>query len=217
MISFLVDFVSKTLVPFGFWGVFAGSVLEEFIAIIPSAIVSMGAGYFFLTGLSGIDFIMSLIFYVILPVTLGIVIGSLPVYYIAYFLGEPFVMKWGKWFGLKKSDLDKIQSMYKKSRIDEYLVFLGRIIPFLPSVAVSAFAGLTKIPLKVFILGTVLGTPIRATFFGILGWQVGAFYERNAQVFDTYDTYALVGIICAFAIFVFYRKMKEIKKKEVIK
>ncbi len=216
MIAGIIDFISKTLVPFGFFGVFAGSVIEELIAFIPSAIVSMGAGYFFLSGTTGPEFAWNLFFYVVLPVTLGIMIGSLPIYYFCFYLGEPFILKWGKWFGIKKEDLEKMHRIYSKSKFDELLVFVSRVIPFLPSVAVSAFAGITRIPVKSFLIGTFLGTPVRAIFFAIVGWQMGAFYNKYADLFDYYDNVALISIICLFVIFVIYRKLKEKTSKKVL-
>lgn len=216
MMSFLIEFVNNTLIPFGAFGIFVGSVLEEVVAIIPSAVVSMGAGFFFLTDAHGWLFVSRLITHVILPVTFGVAVGSLPVYLLSYWIGEPFLEKWGRWFGVYKQDMDKLHDLYRRSKLDEYIIFIARIIPFVPSVSVAFFAGITRIPFRSYILATLAGIPFRAVFFGLVGWQLGYIYMRHLAMFDRYDSYVLYGLIILFVLFVAYRKFMEKRGDSVV-
>jgi len=213
MISALVDIITTTLLPLGFWGVFLASLFEEVLAPIPSAIVIMSAGITFLSGQVDMIFLGKLLFYIVLPASFGIVLGSLFVYYLAYFIGKPFIEKWGKWLWISWSDIEKIEDKYRKGNVDAYLVFILRAIPMVPSVAISAFSGLTRIPIKTYIVFSLLGSFIRTSILGFIGYQVGRMYYIYADRIDMLEKWILLLIMFLAIVFVIHHIYKKKHEK----
>ena len=52
---------------------------------------------------------LKLFIYIVLPAALGVTVGSLFVYAIAYFAGKPFLERWGKYLGISWEDLEKTE------------------------------------------------------------------------------------------------------------
>src|SRR3989338_9196485 len=106
MISQFVTFTEDLFLTYGAWGVFLASILEEVIAPIPSALVIMGASFSFMNGLSmNLASLFYFIGFVILPAAIGVTIGSWVIYFLGYFLGRPFLQKYGKYLGISWSSL----------------------------------------------------------------------------------------------------------------
>jgi membrane protein DedA with SNARE-associated domain len=206
VIESLLSFLQLYVIPLGGIGVFLASIIEEVVAPIPSAFVLLTAGFLFLTGTSGVNFFLALVLKIIVPAAFGIVIGSLFVYGLAYKLGKPFVEKFGKLFSLKWEDIEKAEKRFAAGPKDEIFIFLARALPIIPSVAVSAFSGLFRIPIKTYLFASFLGVLIRATLLGLLGWQIGNFYEKYAEVITRFENDILIGIVIILLMWLIYRK-----------
>ena len=50
-----------------------------------------------------------------IPASAGMVVGSSLIYGIGYWGGKPAITKWGKWFGIRWSDIEKAESRLSKS------------------------------------------------------------------------------------------------------
>jgi len=215
MISSILHFATSVLLPLGVLGVFLAAFLEEVIAPVPSPVIIMLAGITFLSDTSGLELIYKLLFYIVLPTSLGIVIGSLVIYYLAYYLGKPFVKTWGKWLFISWDDIEKIEKKYRKDRLDSGLIFILRSIPVVPSVAIATFAGLTRIPVRVYVIYSFLGTLIRTTILGLIGWKAGEIYLYYAKQIDKYEKWIFLLLIIFVIVFIFYRIYKK-KKQNVV-
>ncbi|MSR73430.1 membrane-associated protein [Candidatus Parcubacteria bacterium] len=209
MIETTLQFIQSVLLPLGAWGVFCASFLEEIIAPIPSALVLSLSGFLFLKGAFSLSFIATLFFIVVLPASLGVTIGSLFVYTLAHIFGKPILIKWGKWLGLFWNDIEKLQKNFDNKKTDELTLFLLRTIPIIPSVAISAFYGLIRFDLKKYFIYTFLGTCIRSTILAVIGWQMGAFYYKYADVISHIENAIFVLIILAVFIFLVYKIHKK--------
>ncbi len=214
MIETTIQFIQSVILPLGAWGVFLGSLLEEVVAPIPSALVLTFSGFLFLKGSFSIAFLFKLILTVVLPASLGVTIGSFFVYGLAHVFGKPILVKWGKWLGLSWNDIEKLQTKFDSENIDEWALFFLRTIPIIPSVAISAFYGLIRYDMKKYFIYTFLGTCIRATILALVGWQVGALYYRYADLIGKIEDFFLMGIGLVCILFVLYRIRK--KKSSVI-
>mgnify|MGYP001605554549 FL=1 len=101
MIAKLISNIELIGQTYGALGVFFAAVLEEIIAPIPSSLVAMFAGFFLLpVNENIIGVISSAIFTVAIPMSIGISVGSLVPFALAYFGGKPAILKWVKWFGI---------------------------------------------------------------------------------------------------------------------
>lgn len=205
MIQNIISIIEKIVIPYGAGGVFIAAFLEEIIAPIPSSFVAMLAGFFLLPvdeNLMGV--IPSAIFTVAIPMSIGISAGSLIIFALAYFGGKPIILKWGRWFGIEWSSVEKLEARLTKGYADELVLFGARALPIVPSVAISAFCGMIRYPVRTFLLITFLGSFLRSFIMAIIGWQVRDAYIFFADVISQIETFIFVGIIGAFALFLVY-------------
>src|SRR3989344_5541475 len=141
MISNLVTFSENLFVTYGAWGVFFASIIEEVVAPIPSSLVMMGAGFSFLDGVPiTVLSLGSLVVMVILPAALGVTVGSLFIYTIAYFAGKPFLKKYGKYVGVSWQSVEETESRFASRHADFLTLFVLRAVPIVPSVVISTLS-----------------------------------------------------------------------------
>lgn len=214
MIQSFINFIQAQIIPLGGWGVFIASILEEVITPIPSALVILGSGFLLIPGGFSWFSLLKLITIVVLPAALGVTIGSLFIYTIAYYAGKPVLEKWGKWLGISWSDVTKLQDKFSKGYFDEVSLVIVRSIPLIPTVAVTAFCGLVRFPLKTYLICTFIGSVIRSAILGFIGWQVGELYVRYAKIFAIFENVILVLIVLGLATFLYWRLNKKGENKE---
>ncbi|AEE95825.1 TVP38/TMEM64 family protein [Mahella australiensis] len=123
----------------GPWGplVFIGINVLRPLLLLPVGLFSVVAGVMFGT------------VYGTIYTSVGVVIGSILAFYIAKYFGRDFIVRH---FGDKLNNFDRISSDH-----GFIIIMLLRITPILPVDAISYGAGLSKISVWDFILGTVIG------------------------------------------------------------
>lgn len=192
---------------YGVAGVFLGTVIEEIIAPIPSTIVILASSFFMLQNLPfNLDSFLILLINIGIPVGLGMVVGSSVIYAFCYYLGKPFVVKWGKYLGLKWSDIEKFNKKISNQKRDSFIVYISRTIPVIPSVAISGFCGVVRYNFKKYLILTFLGGMSRAVIVGFIGWQFGAYYKVIASHMNHMENIIFIIIILAIISYFTYRK-----------
>ncbi len=202
MVENLVNLLEIYVLPWGALGVFVASVLEEVVAPIPSALIMTMSGFIFVTGGVSFSSISTLIFVVAIPASLGVTIGSYFIYFIARYGGKFTIEKWGKYVGLYFSDIEKLQNKLSGTKKDEILIGSARILPIVPSVAISAFCGIMEMNLVKYFFITLIGTFFRGLILGAIGWQVGNVYEMYADLINSIEKIVLLSTIFGLAVFV---------------
>jgi uncharacterized membrane protein YdjX (TVP38/TMEM64 family) len=146
MVSFIRSFsVGTPLVLFGL--VF----LQSAIPVIP---------YFLLAGVAGILYGM---FWGLLLIWSAGVLGACTIFGVARYLGKEFVQRW-----LVKRDWDFCYTNEKG-----FLVICGcRLIPVVPSVAVSIISGISKVRFSDFASATAIGKLPWAILYTTLGYNL---------------------------------------------
>jgi Uncharacterized conserved protein len=133
--------LKETLNSFGWKGVLVFmliQLLQVVVAAIPGEFVQLAGGYIYGTWAGTL---YSLI---------GIVSGSVLVFFVARFLGYPLVKTF-----VSQKNLDKFEFMMKSEK-SEIIMFLLFLIPGIPKDILTYIAGLTPVkPLKFFIIITV--------------------------------------------------------------
>lgn len=192
---------------YGPLGIFIASIIEEVIAPIPSTLVIMGTSFILLKGaIFSPDTLFKLFLNIVLPASMGVTIGSLFVYAIAYFLGKPFLERWGKYLGVSWSEIEKAEDEFEKSSSDAIILFIVRAVPIVPSVAISAFCGFVRFDLRKYLLITFLGTIVRAFILGCIGWQFGSMYLTAANEISYLEEISLAVIIIVIVAYIIYKK-----------
>jgi membrane protein DedA with SNARE-associated domain len=207
MLAYFIALAQQIITAVGPLGVGAIAFIPEIIPPIPSALVPMTAGFVFLADapLSAASF-WKLFLFVGLPVAGGLTLGAVIIYYIVYWGGKPLVVRFGKYLGVSWHDIEKIQEYMRHHSLDDALLFLGRILPLMPSVVVNVFCGLVRWPLPSYLLYTVLGTVVRAMIMGFIGWEFATAYVRYASLFEQLQGVIFVLILAAALAFFHHRR-----------
>ncbi|MCI5108710.1 MAG: VTT domain-containing protein [Candidatus Pacebacteria bacterium] len=206
MINSFITYIENVLLPLGAWGVFLATLIEQIIAPIPSAFVQLGSGFFLVKTESFLEALWKVATIVAVPSAIAVGIGSVVVYYIAYFIGKPFVDKFGSFLGVSWQEVLKIQSNMNSSRKDDWVVFFLRAMPAVPTIAVDLFCGMVRYSISRYIFLTLTGTYVRAVIFGMVGWSVGELYIRYSEFIAHIEKYILFGAVLAVIIFVFVKR-----------
>jgi membrane protein DedA with SNARE-associated domain len=202
----------------GFLGVFFGALAEELFYIIPSSIVQLSAGVILLGKISFSWALFGKAMLVIgLPAAVGVTIGSLPYYALGYFGGKPAIERWGKWLGINWHQIEEFDARMMKNWWDE-VIFIGlRALPVLPSVLLSVGPGVLRMPMRTYLVGSFLGTFIRATAMGFAGALLGGQFDSLSHTIDSAEKIGLVifGVSCIIGVWLFLKSKKKKSKKEL--
>jgi membrane protein DedA with SNARE-associated domain len=158
----------------GGFGVFAASIVEELISLIPSSMVQMAAGIFIMGGDHiSIGSILKLIVQISIPAALGVTLGSLPYVWLARKYGIKMIDRWGKWIGVTVDDIKKLEQKLDQTAWDDVLFVGMRAFPVIPSVALAVYGGIIEMSWTRYVILSFIGVFIRATGLGIVGWLFG--------------------------------------------
>lgn len=157
------QYVLDLIAQFGYFGMFLGMVLEAIIIIIPSELILATGGILaankvfsfmgaFLIGLFGSVFCAAFL------------------YAMGYFGGRPFLEKYGKYFFMKKEDIDKADRWFSKYGL--FAAFIGRNFPIVRTF-ISIPIGLTRLSFWNFIFYTTLGSIPWTFAFVYVGYALG--------------------------------------------
>jgi len=207
----LVEIIRPVVVAYGALGVFLVSLAEEVIAPIPSTLTILAAGFFLIpASVSFLEGFRVAFFIVALPSAAGITLGSLLLYGIIWWGGKSLIDRFGRWFGVSWSDIEKIERQFEKGWADEAILFVLRATPLIPNSAISVFCGLIRYPLNKFIAITFLGTTLRALIMSLVGWGVGEAYIEYALRLEEVEKYIWLAIILfgLAIVFHFWKKRK---------
>jgi len=177
----------------GYAGIFILMAIESSFIPFPSEIVLIPAGYLASSGEMDIAAIM-------LSALGGSLVGAFVNYYLALLLGRKLLKRYGKYFFIKESALDKMDAYFMKH--GHISTFIGRLLPGIRQL-ISIPAGLARMDLKTFTFYTSLGAGIWAAILVLLGYFIG----ENKELIDLYlkqITVAVVGVLVILG-FVYYR------------
>lgn len=147
----------------GLIGIFILMFIESSLVPFPSELVMVPAGILVAKGK------MSLV-PAILAGTAGSLAGAYFNYYLALFLGKPFLEKYGRFFFLPPKKLEKAFAFFE--RHGAFGTFICRLIPGIRQL-ISLPAGLSRLSHTTFSLCTTLGAGIWVTFLTVSGYWFG--------------------------------------------
>jgi membrane protein DedA with SNARE-associated domain len=202
MIKELAQQLVDLIFDWGYLGIFIMMAIESSFIPFPSEIVLIPAGYLASQGEMSLGMIMT-------AALGGSMVGAFINYFLALTLGRKILQNYGKYFFIKESALEKMDSYFEKH--GHISTFIGRLIPGIRQL-ISIPAGLSRMNLGVFSLYTAMGAGIWALILTLLGYFIG----ENQELIDIYlkqITMAVVGVL-AIVGFVYYRYQKKKQLKE---
>jgi membrane protein DedA with SNARE-associated domain len=183
----------------GYIGIFLLMAVESSFVPFPSEIVLIPAGYLASKGDMSILNIM-------FSALSGSIVGALINYYLALKLGRKILIKYGKYFFIKESTLEKMDDYFAKH--GAISTFIGRLIPGIRQL-ISVPAGLTKMNLAVFSFYTTLGAGIWALILVLLGYFIG----ENQDLIDIYLKQITIAVLFSLVLLAsWYYKAQKNKK-----
>ena len=199
MIKELAQTLVDMIFDWGYLGIFIMMAIESSFIPFPSEIVLIPAGYLASKGDMSIVMIMT-------SALGGSLVGAFINYYLALTLGRKILTRYGKYFFIKESALDKMDDFFAKH--GHISTFTGRLIPGIRQL-ISIPAGLAKMNIVEFSLYTSLGAGIWALVLTLLGYFIG----ENQELIDTYlkqiTIVVLVVIVLLVSWYAYYQKNKK--------
>ena len=155
------------------WGlllVFVFMAVESSFIPFPSEVVMIPAGFLAARGELGIGSPLAAVSVAVLVGTLGSLAGAYVNYFIALYVGKPFLEKYGKYFFVKPEPLNRACEVFNK--YGAATTFVCRLVPVIRQL-ISIPAGISKMPLGSFTLFTGLGAGIWTAILAFVGYAIG--------------------------------------------
>ena len=190
---------------FGYFGVALLVIIENVFPPIPSEIVLPFAGFVAQQGSSAAQSDTSVIGMMI-AATIGSVVGALILYFVSAAIGpdrlRAFVEKFGKWFGVKSSDLVRAEAWFDRRSL--LAVLVGRCVPLIRSI-VSIPAGFRRMKLSSFVVLTAIGSAVWNIALIGAGAVLKDQWDRVGDYVGVFQWVVVAAIIVVLAKFVISR------------
>ncbi len=208
MVSEITQWIMELMRAHGQLSVFIGVMIEQIIVPIPSPLIIMGAGAILIpSGLSIPQAFVQILWTIVLPGTIASTLGSYIGYLISYYGGKALVIRFQRFLRVDWAEIEALERRFRGKK-EAWSIFLARAIPVFPISLVSIFAGLLRIPLRLFTIYTFWGSIFRCFFLGFFGWWMGTTYVKAATHLDSAETIVsmlmLMGMGAVF-LYLYYR------------
>lgn len=159
----------------GFVFVFVLMTIESSFIPFPSEVIMIPAGFLayrgeLTFGVPQID--LTAVFLLGLA---GSMVGAYINYYLALFLGRPFLYRYGKYFFIKPELFSRAEGIFLE--YGEIATFVCRLLPGIRQL-ISLPAGISRMPLARFSIFTALGAGIWSAILVVIGLYLGSLSEN---------------------------------------
>jgi membrane protein DedA with SNARE-associated domain len=181
--------------------------IESSFIPFPSEVVMIPAGFLAARGELGAGGPAATLTAAVAAGILGSLAGAFANYYIALFVGKPFLEKYGKWFFVKKEPLERACEVF--NRYGAATTFVCRLVPVIRQL-ISIPAGIARMPLGEFTLFTGLGAGIWTIILATVGFALGrsagdmSYLELVTRGKETAAHHLPLVIGCALALVALY-------------
>lgn len=186
--KFLVEFVHSL----GYLGLFIATFLESTFVPIPSAATMIPAGYLAHEGIWNIWIVW------LIAIT-GTITGSLANYAVAYYLGRPFLARYGKYMLFGSERQMQLDEYFE--RHGEISIFTARLLPAVRHV-ISFPAGLARMNVGKFCLLTGLGGGLWMTTLMMVGYTIGGNKELVRLYLPMITASVVSGAACLVMLYI---------------
>lgn len=198
MHSFL-NWLVETIGTMGYPGIVILMFVESSFIPFPSELVIPPAGY--LISQNQMSWTG-----VVLSGTLGSVLGAIFNYGIAVVLGRPFIIAYGKYFGVSQKRFMKGEEFFL--RHGSISTFIGRLVLGVRQY-ISFPAGLCRMSLAKFCFYTALGAGIWVSILTYIGYFVGNNKEQIMAASRQWTVYVLIACLLIIAVYAAWHKRRQ--------
>jgi membrane protein DedA with SNARE-associated domain len=200
MTTFL-NWLVEVIGTMGYSGILFLMFIESTFIPLPSELVIPPAGYLiYQKQMNWIGVIAS--------GTAGSLLGALFNYGIAIYLGRPFILRYGKYFGVSENHFRKGEDFFL--RHGNISTFIGRLILGVRHY-ISFPAGLCRMNLMKFCFYTAFGAGIWVCILAYIGYFVGDNKDRIMEMSRQWTLYIIIGCSLLVALYIFWYRRKQRK------
>jgi membrane protein DedA with SNARE-associated domain len=200
MTAFL-NWLVEAIGTMGYSGILFLMFIESTFIPLPSELVIPPAGYLiYQKQMNWIGVVAS--------GTAGSLLGALFNYGIAIYLGRPFILRYGKYFGVSENHFRKGEDFFLKH--GNISTFIGRLILGVRHY-ISFPAGLCRMNLMKFCFYTAFGAGIWVGILAYIGYFVGDNKDRIMEMSRQWTLYVIIGCGLLIAVYIFWHKRKQRK------
>ena len=155
------------------WGlllIFVFMTVESSFIPFPSEVVMIPAGFLAARGELGVGSPLAACLVAVAVGVLGSLAGAFVNYYLALWVGKPFLERYGKYFFIKPEALNRACEIF--NRYGAATTFVCRMVPAIRQL-ISIPAGIAKMPLPSFALFTGLGAGVWTAILTFVGYGLG--------------------------------------------
>jgi len=155
------------------WGllfIFVFMAIESSFIPFPSEVVMIPAGFLAARGELGIGSPMAAVSVAIGVGVLGSLAGAFVNYYLALWVGKPFLERYGRYFFIPPEALARVCEIF--NRYGAATTFVCRMLPAIRQL-ISIPAGIARMPLGSFTLFTGLGAGVWTAILAFVGYGLG--------------------------------------------
>lgn len=211
MLGDLANWVQDVINQFGYFGVALLVVIENVFPPIPSEIVLPFAGFVAQQSANAVNATQSdtTVVGMMIAATVGSVVGALILYFVSAAIGperlRTFVERFGKWFGVKSTDLVRAEAWF--DRRSNAAVLVGRCVPLIRSI-VSIPAGFRRMKLTSFVVLTAIGSAVWNIALIGAGALLGDQWERVGEYVGVFQWLVIAAVLVFLVRFVASRLKK---------
>ncbi len=185
-----------------YFGVILAMAIESACIPLPSEIIMPFSGYLVSTG----TFNFHLVSW---AGALGNLLGSLLAYYVGYYGGRPFILRFGKYILIRKEELARADRFFE--RWGSWAVFICRMLPIVRTF-ISLPAGISRMRIVPFILLTFFGSLPWCYLLTYIGKVMGENWEDIRGYFHRFDL-VIAGILLLLFGWWLWAHLRRRKKK----
>jgi len=188
MLQSFATFVQRIVVDMGYPGLFVLIALESTLVPIPSELVMPFAGYLAYKGEFSLPIVIGIN-------TVAALFGSGVCYWIGAVGGKPLLVKYGKWFLIRRHDIEKTEKFFAEH--GKATILIARFVPVIRHI-ISLPAGLARMRLVPFFVQTFIGSTVWGTFLILLGYVLGSRWDSVANKIKKFDL--VIGVLIVVAV-----------------
>ena len=188
MLQSFATFVQRIVVDMGYPGLFVLIALESTLVPIPSELVMPFAGYLAYKGEFSLPIVIAIN-------TVAALFGSGVCYWIGAVGGKPLLVKYGKWFLIRRHDIEKTEKFFAEH--GKATILIARFVPVIRHI-ISLPAGLARMRLVPFFVQTFIGSTVWGTFLILLGYVLGSRWDSVANKIKKFDL--VIGVLIVVAV-----------------
>lgn len=184
------------------------SFAEEIIAPIPSGPVMLVMGS--LAQVQGYSLVA--LFLLSLAAAGGKLAGALVVYLVADKAEDIVTHRFARYLGISHEQIESFGKRLGNGWRDYVLLTVLRALPFVPSAIISAGSGVLKIPLRLFLVATFVGSTLRDAFFMYIGYiglsGAETLIGRLDSVESVLQVLIIAGVVVAAGAYVYLSRRR---------